>query len=367
MSTNKIAVSTAEIGSFTTVSNGPFPVYNDDQILIKGIAYAANPTDWKHIANKWGAPGSIAGSDASGIVYEVGKDVKGFEVGDFVSTTLHGNYRKDRGGFAEYVIADPATTVKYDKSKFLTEPLPVGKTPSSLINTFEGAAAITLSLATVGLSYSHSLKITPDLKGNSEKYILIWGGATATAILGIQVAKLIYGLKVITTASKKHHEFLKSLGADITLDYRDSDVLEQIKKAAGGKIYYAFDTVSSKTTYQQVYDATEGSPVKSFDNLLFLGKDDLKLRYDDSANARFGATLVYLANGESQRLETVIEATPELLADYNKFWFELLPPHVGQLKNPELIVLKPGFESANEALALLKEDKVSGGKVVFRG
>ncbi|KAK6462412.1 zinc-binding oxidoreductase alcohol dehydrogenase [Scheffersomyces coipomensis] len=341
MSSIKIVLSTesTEKGKLTEITTGDFPQISDDQILFKG-------------------------SDAAGIVTKVGKNVKGFEIGDYVSTTLHGNYRPDRGAFAEYVIADPSTTVKYDKSTFLSEPLPVGNVPSSVINTFEGAAAITLSLATVGLSFSNSLKIKPNKAENASKYILIWGGATSTGIVGIQIAKLVYGLKVITTASKKHHEFLKSLGADETFDYRESNVVDQIKKAANGKIYYAFDTVSSTETYQQTYDATIGSPTESFDNLLFQTKANIKT--ESGNNARFSSTVVYLANGETLNLGQEIIPSKELLDDYNHFWLELLPPYIKDLKNPNLRVLKPGFESVNEALDLLREDKISGEKVVFR-
>ncbi|KAK6462415.1 zinc-binding oxidoreductase alcohol dehydrogenase [Scheffersomyces coipomensis] len=366
MSSIKICVSTGSEskGELTTISSGDFPQINDDQILFKGVAYALNPTDWKHMLNHWGAPGSISGSDAAGIVTQVGKNVKGFEVGDYVSTTLHGNYRPDRGAFAEYVIADPVITIKYDKTKFLAEPLSAGQTDSSIINSFEGAAAITLSLATVGLSFSNSLKIKPNKAENASKYILIWGGATSTGIVGIQIAKLVYGLKVITTASKKHHEFLKSLGADETFDYRESNVVDQIKKVANGKIYYALDTVANNETFQQTYDATIGSPTEAFDNLLSLTKEDIKTESDN--HSRFASSLVYLVDGKPHSLGSVIYPTQELLDDYHQFWYELLPPYVPYLKNPNLRVLKPGFKSVNEGLELLRDDKISGEKLVFR-
>ena len=58
---------------------------------------------------------------------------------------------------------------------------------------------VTVGLVTVGISFAHSLNIAKNKeKGDS---ILIWGGATATGILAIQVAKLVYNLNVIVTAS----------------------------------------------------------------------------------------------------------------------------------------------------------------------
>lgn len=364
----KVAISSGskDVGKLTKVATYPPPVINDNQILFKAVAFASNPTDWKHVVAGWGTPGSIAGSDASGIVVKVGKDVKGFAVGDYVSSALHGNYRKDRGAFAEYVIADPIFTIKYDKNTFSEQALPVGSNPAGRITNFEGAAAITLGVATIGLSFSNSLKIAKDKLKNELDYILIWGGATATGIIGIQIAKLVYGLKVITTASSKNHKFLKSLGADEVFDYKDSEVVDQIVKAANGNIKYALDTVSSKQTFQQNYDATKGSTKVAFDSLLFLSSNDLN-RDPQRKEDTFATTRVYLASGESYNREgQSIVPSKELLDNFKHFWEELIPPYLGQIITPGLRVLAPGLESASEALELLRQDKVSGEKVVFR-
>ncbi|MBZ6448538.1 zinc-binding dehydrogenase [Staphylococcus saprophyticus] len=48
--------------------------------------------------------------------------------------------------------------------------------------------------------------------------VLIHGGAGAVGIFGIQLAKA-KGAYVATTASTHNHEFLKSIGADVTIDY----------------------------------------------------------------------------------------------------------------------------------------------------
>jgi len=352
-------------GQLTEVGKIAYPKINDDQILIKAVAYAANPTDWKHAVLKWGVKGDIAGSDVSGTVAEVGSKVKGFEVGDVVSSFMHGNYSKTRGAFSDYVIADANTTIKYDKSIFKSEALEVGDHNSSLINTFEGAASINLGLVTVGLSFHHKLGIKADKQANASKYILIWGGATATGILAIQVAKLAYGLNVITTASSKHHDFLRSLGADEVFDYHDSNVIEQIKKAGGSNINYALDTVSNEQTFQSVYDATAGTRDVSIDNLLSLSPK--KIKTDDSRHVSFHATVVYCVDGNNAKMGSAsIHSSPELVKDYNDFWFNIIPQYIPSLKNSNLKVLESGLETANEALELLREDKINGQKVVFR-
>ena len=63
----------------TEVKEIPKPKIQDNEILVKAKAYAINPTDWKHIVFKMSQPGDVAGSDASGIVEEVGSQVTNFK------------------------------------------------------------------------------------------------------------------------------------------------------------------------------------------------------------------------------------------------------------------------------------------------
>ncbi|KAH3688017.1 hypothetical protein WICPIJ_001011 [Wickerhamomyces pijperi] len=351
-------------GSLTEVATIPIYEPSSKQIQIQTVAFAANPTDWKHIVYKQGVSGDLAGSDSAGVVTKVGSEVEGFQVGDVVSTFSHGNFCKDRGNFAEYIIADPSTTIKHANLK--KEALPVGSAPAGPIDTFEGAASVTLGLSTVALSIAGNLNVKSEDKG---KYILIWGGATATGTLAIQVAKLGFGLKVVTVASKRHHEFLKSIGADLVYDYNDSDVSEQIAKGTNGDIKYVFDTVSEKASFQAAYDAfkTAHGPVR-VDNLLFLQEKDLEI--DESVKKNFeivNPTLAYCANGDEVTLfGGKFSSDKETLARYNKFWNETLPRILPQIKHTSLRVLKAGLESTNEAFELLQSNSVSGEKVVFR-
>ncbi|ODV76610.1 GroES-like protein [Suhomyces tanzawaensis NRRL Y-17324] len=366
MSSNQAVLSgILEAGKFIKVIQRAFPVIDDDQILVKAVAFAANPTDWKHAVYQIGHEGDIAGSDASGIVEQVGKNVKGFEVGDIVSSFMHGNYSTTRGAFSEYFIADPVTTIKYDKSQIKDTELPVGVTPSSTINSFEGAASLTLSMTTVALTFSDTFKVSYDKSKNANKSVLIWGGATSTGIIAIQVAKEVYGLNVITTASKKNHEFLASLGADQILDYNNSNVIEDVKKAANGSIAYAYDTVSNEETFQQTYDATEGSPEVILENLMNLSEDILKT--DSSRKVTFNKLIAYTADGRTHHVfGQDFVATPESLKNYNHFWNTIVPTIITTIKTPHLKVLESGIETANEAFTLLYENKVSAEKVVFR-
>ncbi|EMG48633.1 hypothetical protein SBY92_003936 [Candida maltosa Xu316] len=344
-------------GKLAELKDIPIPSIDEDQILIKTKAFAVNPTDWKHIVYGFSKPGDVIGSDVSGVVEKVGSKVTNFQKGDIVSSFITGNVSPDSGAFAEYSVAYPGGTVKYDHS---LDNAP--KPEASTIDSYAGAASITLGLVTVAYSYSHSLKIASHIKPNDS--ILIWGGATATGVLAIQIAKLVYNLNVITTASPKNHEYLKSLGADQVLDYNDPEVVNKLKSL--GPIKFGLDTVSSPETFQKVYDATEGTPEVYLDNLLSLSGESIKTDPKREGTVSFGTTLAYLAViKEKQMGEVTIYQTPELLADYTKWWNEHVPAIINKLKHTKLKLLNGGLSSADEALKLSRDSKVSGEKVVF--
>ena len=59
----------------------------------------------------------------------------------------------------------------------------------------------------------------------------------------VQLSKIL-NLKAYVTASPKHHQRLKELGAEQCFDYKDPDVAKKIREASGGKIKYGCDTIS---------------------------------------------------------------------------------------------------------------------------
>lgn len=89
-----------------------------------------------------------------------------------------------------------------------------------------------------------------DLDGDSpkDKAILVWGGASTCGHAAIQVAKAAGFNPIFATASSKNHETLKQLGATQVFDYRDSDVIDQIRDAvrrSGKQLTIAFDAVAA--------------------------------------------------------------------------------------------------------------------------
>lgn len=317
----------------------------DGQIEVRVVSAALNPTDWKHYAAGWGKVGNVVGSDAAGVVTKVGPGVEGFQVGDCVSSFSHGGYAGDplAGSFQEYAIFDIVTTLKHGK---LAE-----KSSGDRVDSFPNAAAVNLGLCTVSMSFAHQFKLDPT-KSYSDEWLLVIAGTSATGILAIQVAKKMYGLKVVTTANPKHEAYLKKLGADVVIDYKDADVVASIKKATGDDVKYALDTVSEKETYNLANEALREGEAH-LDNLLFLRSELLdRVR----PNVTLTGTLAYLVVGRTQNLGGMELTVPEGLAeDHARFWKRVNELVVdGTIVSAPLTLLPHGLRSVNDGFSQLQ-------------
>ena len=154
-----------------------------------------------------------------------------------MAACVHGGWEKHNGGYQEYVKVDKALIIQL---------------PDSM--SFEEGAALPLATITACLLIFEKHGFPLPGKGKKEVPFLVWGGASSVGIYAIQFANLA-GATVIATASKSNHDLLKSLGAKYTFDYKDSDVIEQIKNAAGGELEYGIDCVSKPETVGQLAKA----------------------------------------------------------------------------------------------------------------
>lgn len=175
MSTQK-AIIMVSPGVASLVRDRPIPRLRDGYILVKTVAVALNPTDWKSIDYR-ATKGSLVGWDYAGIVEEVTSGVtKDLKKGDLVYGAAMGNnaYRTEEGAFAEYIVA------KGD----LANRVPGNLSP-------EEAATLPLGLMTVCQGMYMALGLArPETPIQQTVPILIYGGSTATGSLAIQFAKL---------------------------------------------------------------------------------------------------------------------------------------------------------------------------------
>lgn len=176
-----------------------------NEILIKVRAAGVNPTDWKHRATGGflGEPPFVLGWDVSGVVEAVGVGVARFTPGDEVFGML--SYPWGHGSHAEYVSA-PARA-------FVLKP--------AVIDHIQAGA-----LPLVSLTAWQALVETADVQPGQR--VLIHAAAGGVGHVAVQIAKA-RGAYVIGTASAGKHDFLREIGVDEAIDYRDTDFTEAVK------------------------------------------------------------------------------------------------------------------------------------------
>ena len=197
------------------------PVAGPGQVLVDIHAASVNGADWKVRKGSY-APITdlpyIPGRDFSGVVSAVGEGVTDLKVGDEV-----------------FGVCDVGQEQAYAE-KIAIKASIVAKKPAGLSHA--DAAA----LALIGLTALVSVEDTLKLKRGET--IFISGGAGGVASYAVQLAKHI-GARVITSASKANHDYVRSLGADEAIDYNAVDVAKAVSGCDA-----AFDTVGGNVTQQ---------------------------------------------------------------------------------------------------------------------
>mmetsp|Transcript_62969 Transcript_62969/g.73289 ORF Transcript_62969/g.73289 Transcript_62969/m.73289 type:complete len:351 (+) Transcript_62969:24-1076(+) len=197
-------------------------------ILVKIHAVSVNPIDGKKRKSGYAEPEPnneknplVVGYDASGVVIEVGSDVKYYKVGDEVFYL--GDVRKKGTNASEHVVDERI----------------VGPKPKSL--THAQAAAIPLVFATAWEGLTAQLKISEDPEKNKGKTMLVVAGAGGLGSAAIQLAKKVLGFTVIATASREDSiEYCKKMGADIVINHRNP-LAEELKKQGLDGVNYIFN------------------------------------------------------------------------------------------------------------------------------
>ena len=182
-----------------TVHEIATPVPADGELLVRVEAAGVNPVDTGARSGRAAAltaaePPYIPGFDISGEVVATGPGVSGFDIGDAVYAML--DLRRG-GGYAQY------TLVKQSE---------VADRPANL--THQEAASLPL----VALTAWQALFDTADLQAGET--VLIHGGAGGVGSIAVQLAKW-RGARVIATASDYNQAFLRELGVDVPVDYRN--------------------------------------------------------------------------------------------------------------------------------------------------
>lgn len=202
--------------------NTPKPTLSRGHILVEVHAAGINPIDWKIREGYMQQMVPLhfpvtLGGDFSGYVAEVGEGVSGFKKGDEVygyAIVLSGG----SGSFAEFVSAEAKATAHRPEN----------------INHVESAA-----LPLTGVSAWQALVDNMGLSGG--KKILIHGGAGGIGSIAIQLARHL-GAYVATTVSARDIPYVKELGADEAIDYKNQSFADMLHDYDA-----VYDTVGGET------------------------------------------------------------------------------------------------------------------------
>jgi len=188
-------------------------IKSNSELLVRLKAAGVNPIDTKLRQGLYPMDNlpAVLGCDGSGIVEAVGSDVSKFKVGDEVYF-YHGGIGPIQGNYAEF---------RTIEERFLA------RKPESL--NFTEAAAAPLALITAWEALHDRAHI------KTGQNVFINAGAGGVGHLAIQLAK-IAGTNVCTTASTEEKaDFVRSLGADMVINYKEQDFVEAIMNWTDGK------------------------------------------------------------------------------------------------------------------------------------
>jgi putative PIG3 family NAD(P)H quinone oxidoreductase len=192
-----------------TVSELPDPEPGPGEVVLDVAATAVNRADLLQRQGHYPPPpgaSDVIGLECSGTVSAIGPGVEQWQVGDAVCALLAG------GGYAEKV-AVPAGQVM---------PVPTGV-------DLETAAALPEVACTVWSNVAMVAHLQPG------ETLLVHGGAGGIGTFAIQLAAAL-GVRVVTTAgSEEKLEVCRSLGADLAVNYREQDFVEEVKAFTDGR------------------------------------------------------------------------------------------------------------------------------------
>jgi putative PIG3 family NAD(P)H quinone oxidoreductase len=191
------------------VADLPDPKPGPGELVIDMAATAVNRADTLQRQGFYPPPpgaSDVLGLECSGVVSAVGEGVEAWSVGDQVCALLAG------GGYGEKVLV-PAGQV-----------MPV---PDGLDLVTAGA------LPEVACTVWSNVFMIAGLR--EDETLLVHGGGGGIGTFAIQLAHAL-GARVLTTAgSEEKLEVCRSLGADVAINYKEQDFVEEVARATDGK------------------------------------------------------------------------------------------------------------------------------------
>jgi threonine dehydrogenase-like Zn-dependent dehydrogenase len=269
---NTMKAAVFEAVKVVKVKEVPIPKIGNDDVLIKVKLTGICGTDWS-IYNGWYSADKlpmIPGHEFSGVIAEVGKNVKAWKEGERVTADINmycGNcYYCSQGN---YLMCDQFTQLGIHTDGTFAEYV---KAPAKLLHhlpdnlSFEAGAFIEPVSCCI-----HAAKAVNARVGGSMAII-----GCGLGVLHARMAVLRACAPVIVIGdNKKRLSIAKDMGADYTIDIHEvADPVAEVKKLTGGRgADYVIEAVGSVKTYEQAFAMVrKGGTLSAFG---ITGEDDV--------------------------------------------------------------------------------------------
>ncbi|NJN47611.1 MAG: NAD(P)H-quinone oxidoreductase [Candidatus Competibacteraceae bacterium] len=303
------------------LSSRPLPNLDTDEVLIRVAAAGVNRPDCLQRQGSYPPPpgaSDLPGLEVAGTIVAIGSNVKDWQVGDTVCALLTG------GGYAEYCVAPAAQC------------LPI---PSNM--TFLQAAALPETFFYSVANVFDRARLQPG------ETLLVHGGTSGIGTTAIQLAHVL-GARVFTTVGAANKvDACKALGADLVINYRESDFVPIVREATQGRgVDVILDMVGGDYVQRNLSAlAVEGRLVQ----IAFLRGAKVNLNLAPIMMKRLSFT------GSTLRARPITEKAPIARALRERVWPLL---EAGQIA-PVLHRVFP-LEQADEAHAMMESNQHIG-------
>ena len=315
------AVTVVESGVQIIDVDTPSP--KDSEVLVKVYACGLNRADLvvadggAHGAA--GGPGTIVGMEFSGEIIKCGVNVKNLSIGDRVMCS-------GVSVWAEYAIADYGRVIKIPDNNM----------------DFATASTLPIALATM---HNAIVSIGNFTKGQT---ILIQGASSGVGLMGLQIAKYL-GAKLVIGTSTKPEKFdkLKSIGADLVVNSKDKDWVEQVLQATNNE---GVDLIIDQLSGYTINENMRASKLKG--TIVNVGRLA-------GGNTEFNCDLHALRRINYRGVTFRTRSTNEIREVYSKMWNGLSDLVVaGKLSLPIEKIFE--FNDVADALSCMRENQHFG-------
>jgi len=311
----------------------PKPVAKENEVLVEIHAASINQLDAKLASGEFKLllPYKfplILGHDVSGTVISVGSKVSRFKMGDEVFARP-----------ADFKIGTFAEFIAINENDLAIKPKNI---------SFEEAASIPLVALTVWQAFVEKAKLKKGQK------VFIQAGSGGVGTIAIQLAKHL-GAFVATTTSANNFELVKSLGADVAIDYKTQD-FETILKDYD----LALNSQDEKTLEKSLRILKPGGKVISIS-----GPPDTAFAKEIGLSWFMKTAIFFLSN-------KVRKQAKKLNVDYSFLFMQANGKQLSEIgKLIETDVIRPvvdkvfSFQEMNEAMSYVSSGRAKGKVIVM--